>query len=94
MADITASPSDADVQHPPPVVQYVYLESDPARRSEMSSLLIASAAKVGTEPGCIKYRVSADMTKPGAFHLFEHWRTEEDLGRHESSPQTREMLGR
>lgn len=89
-ARLYAMPGD-DTQ---PVVQYVRIQADPERHDELAAILAQSAKATAAEPGAIEVRVGADLTHPGLFHLFEEWRSGDDLDHHAGTPDAQAMLRR
>lgn len=77
-----------------PVVQYVRIQADPDRHDALAEVLAQSARSTATEPGAITVEVGADLSRPGVFHLFEQWRSGDDLDRHAQRPESQAILTR
>lgn len=69
------------------------IDLDPARREEA----LKSAQKwidgALSQPGCIHYDWSADLSNPSRVNVFEEWESEDSLAAHFSGPQYAGMLG-
>jgi NAD(P)-dependent dehydrogenase (short-subunit alcohol dehydrogenase family)/quinol monooxygenase YgiN len=76
------------------VLQYVRIEADPGRHAPLAEALVQMAAQVRAEPGATVYEVSADLSEPGVFHLFEQWESAAHLEGHATSAAAREAVGR
>lgn len=54
----------------------------PAARAGARDMIAATER----EPGCIRYRLWADLEHPGRFHLYEEWESAADLAAHFETP--------
>lgn len=57
---------------------------------EHHDALVAAALEITTpsqaEAGCLEYEFWADLQRPGRFHVFEAWATEEQFEMHLATP--------
>jgi len=59
---------------------------DPARSAEAVAAAREMMEETHKEPGNIAYVFSRDLAEEGLFHLFEKWRSQEDLDLHFGAP--------
>jgi quinol monooxygenase YgiN len=55
---------------------------DPAHRDEAVELATTMVEATQREPGCIDYRISADLQDQHTFYFFEVWESKEALDAH------------
>lgn len=77
-----------------PVVHRVRVEADPAKHAELAAVLAANAEIVAHDPGVIAYEVTADLTRPGVFHIFEEFETAAAMEQHAATTASQALLGR
>ncbi len=68
------------------------VEVDPARRDEALAAAQPLLEPTRAQPGCEAYEWSADPQVPGRIHVFERWRSADDLAAHFAGPYYRAML--
>jgi quinol monooxygenase YgiN len=54
----------------------VILTCKPGAESRFKQLLLDTMAASGIEPGCVEYRMTADLVRPDTFYLMELWSDE------------------
>jgi quinol monooxygenase YgiN len=62
------------------------LTVDPADRDTVAALMIPMSEASEAEDGCLQYRFSEEVGRPGQFRLAEIWESEDALGAHFGSP--------
>ena len=77
-----------------PLVQYVRIEADPDKHNALAAVLSEAADTVAKEPGSAAYQVSADLHRPGVFHMFEEWDSAADFERHAVNPASQALMAR
>lgn len=55
---------------------------DPAHRDKVIAAALEMMEDTRKEPGCEAYVMSADLSDPGCFHIFERWESQDALERH------------
>ncbi len=63
-----------------------HIRLDPARRDEAIAAARPVVEATRQEPGCISYTITADLTDPGLFNIFEEWASGESLEAHFATP--------
>ena len=59
---------------------------EPTHRSAATDAARVMMAATRAEPGCISYTITADLEDDSLFHVFEEWRSAEDLQGHFHTP--------
>jgi len=59
---------------------------DPARQEEARAAALEMMKATHEEEGNVAYVFSTDLAEPGLFHIFEKWRSAEDLDLHFAAP--------
>lgn len=62
------------------------LRANSDRASALGEALVALAAPIRAEPGCLRYVVFRDRDDPALFHLVEDWASDEALEAHFETP--------
>jgi quinol monooxygenase YgiN len=63
-----------------------HLTIDPDKRCEFLAVMEVFVASTRQESGNRAFELTAHLSDPGAFTLFEHWESEAALGIHVSQP--------
>ncbi len=64
----------------------------PERRSDLLETIRVMLEPTRVERGCLSYRLYEDVENRNAFVLLEEWATQEDLERHISKDNQRQLL--
>ena len=70
---------------------------DPTNRERAIAAAVEMMEATLKEPGCAAYTISADVSDPGAFHIFEEWQDQAALDAHFAMPHMaafQEALGK
>ncbi len=62
------------------------IEIDPGDAQAARAAARAMIEATEREPGCVRYRIWADLEHPGRFHLDEEWESAADLAAHFETP--------
>jgi quinol monooxygenase YgiN len=73
-----------------PISLYGFLRPRPERADEVRQLLTSLVAPTRLEPGNLEYHLHEH--EDGRFFLYEVWRSQEDLDRHNERPPLRAFL--
>lgn len=63
-----------------------HVQIDPAMREQAIAAAVEMMEATRREEGCISYVISADLTDPGSFRIFEEWESAEALDAHFATP--------
>ena len=64
----------------------------PKRRSDLLETMRGMLEPARVERGCVSYRLYEDVENRNAFVLLEEWATQEDIERHISKDNQRQLL--
>ncbi|WP_338692539.1 putative quinol monooxygenase [Streptomyces sp. Q6] len=73
-----------------PIALYGFLRPRPERADEVRRILSAFVGPTRQEPGNLEYHLHEH--EDGTFFLYEVWRSQEDLDRHNATPPLRAFL--
>ncbi len=68
------------------------LTVDPQHHDRLVDAMTTVMAQSRQEAGNLAFNWTADLSRPGTFHLFEHWATPDALGRHAESAHGKAFL--
>jgi quinol monooxygenase YgiN len=66
---------------------------DPDKRDAAIAAATEMMERTRQESGCVAYVFSADLSDPGAFHLFEQWESQAALDAHFDAPHMAKFQG-
>ncbi|MGW2837062.1 putative quinol monooxygenase [Streptomyces sp. NPDC001493] len=73
-----------------PIALYGFLRPRPERADEVRRILLSFVEPTRQEPGNLQYHLHEH--EDGRFFLYEVWRSQEDLDRHNATPPLRAFL--
>jgi quinol monooxygenase YgiN len=73
-----------------PIALYGFLRPRPERADEVRRILSSFVEPTRQEPGSLQYHLHEH--EDGRFFLYEVWRSQEDLDRHNATPSLRAFL--
>ena len=70
-----------------------HLTIKPESRDEALALFAKASEHTRTEPGCVDYRFSVDVTDPNRINLVEQWEDEDAMNTHVATAELAEFMG-